>query len=614
MQVSNALEMHKSYKVLGVRFFMKSIWVMLVAMLVLPSALAAEQHIPLLAVSVSEEGMKGNLADMSLEIRDGSGRVFLDTFPLTKFDTQISTRFAKEIACDYIDADCSAFDFIYTIRADTTLVGGPSAGAAATMLTIAVLEDISLDNSISLTGSINAGGLIGPVGGINHKIQAAADGDITTVLIPEGERYYTPDNDSDCSGNCSTIDLVKFGEERGVTVIEVGSIDDVYHVFMGKRKSDAYTELIVNPEYEKIMHGLADMLCNRTSLLTSNIPRVGNYSDERSKILNFTNKSAAAYAEYSYYSAASFCFGANVQAQQALLKSERFDKKKMYAKINDLGQQITEIDDGLESRKKTTITDLETYMIVKERVLESTESLNKTFSLAQQGDHSFGDLAYTLERVYSAESWSHFFGMPGKQFNLEEEELKSSCLNKIAEVEERHQYVTLFFPKSLAVEKGALDEAYADLAQKQYALCLFKAAKTKAEVDLVLSILGVQEKDMVKLLERKHTLIRTLIAKQYSKGVFPLLGYSYYEYSLSLKDSDIYSALLYAEYALELSNLDIYFENNGTHPSLIPKISGDMLIGMGIGAGAVIVIAFGLYAWHGKRALKRTPKRRRRKK
>ena len=41
---------------------------------------------------------------------------------------------------------------------------------------------------------------------------------------------------------------------------------------------------------------------------------------------------------------------------------------------------------------------------------------------------------------------------------------------------------------------------------------------------------------------------------------FPILGYSYYEYSNSLRKIDPYTALLYSEYALELSNLDIYFE------------------------------------------------------
>jgi hypothetical protein len=42
--------------------------------------------------------------------------------------------------------------------------------------------------------------------------------------------------------------------------------------------------------------------------------------------------------------------------------------------------------------------------------------------------------------------------------------------------------------------------------------------------------------------------------------MFPILGYSYYEYAESLKEPDMYSALLYSEYALELSNLGMYFK------------------------------------------------------
>ena len=61
-------------------------------------------HIKLLAVSERSEGnITGATADLFLEIKPGEGRVFIDTFPLTKLDTQISTRFAKEIACDLLN-------------------------------------------------------------------------------------------------------------------------------------------------------------------------------------------------------------------------------------------------------------------------------------------------------------------------------------------------------------------------------------------------------------------------------------------------------------------------------------------------------------------------------
>ena len=49
------------------------------------------------------------------------------------------------------------------------------------------------------------------------------------------------------------------------------------------------------------------------------------------------------------------------------------------------------------------------------------------------------------------------------------------------------------------------------------------------------------------------------MARTISKGAFPILGYSYYQYASSLRD-DPGIDLVYSEYALELSNLDMYFE------------------------------------------------------
>ena len=69
--------------------------VMGILILLLPSVNAKEGHMRLLAVSETENGQEGGIADLFLEIEEGSGRVFLETFPLTRLDTQISTRFAK---------------------------------------------------------------------------------------------------------------------------------------------------------------------------------------------------------------------------------------------------------------------------------------------------------------------------------------------------------------------------------------------------------------------------------------------------------------------------------------------------------------------------------------
>src|SRR3989338_3788335 len=150
-------------------------------------------HMKLLAVSDTEDGYKGITADLYLEVQLGEGRVFIESFPLTKMDTQISTRFAKEIACSELNLDCDSYNFFYTIKADTALVGGPSAGAAAAVLTAAILQGDEIDESIAMTGTINSGGLVGPVGGLKEKIAAAQKRGLRKVLITEGERYIKPD-------------------------------------------------------------------------------------------------------------------------------------------------------------------------------------------------------------------------------------------------------------------------------------------------------------------------------------------------------------------------------------------------------------------------------------
>jgi len=118
---------------------MNKILILIIVVLLIPLVSAKQGHMKLLAVKETSDGYEGAPADLYLEIKPGTGRVFLETFPLFKIDTQISTRFAKEIACDYLSVDCDNYDFIYTITADSIIIGGPSAGASIATLTIAIL-------------------------------------------------------------------------------------------------------------------------------------------------------------------------------------------------------------------------------------------------------------------------------------------------------------------------------------------------------------------------------------------------------------------------------------------------------------------------------------------
>lgn len=107
-----------------------------------------------------------------------------------------------------------------TYRVDET-IDGPSGGAITALGTLAQLQGSSIPENISLTGTINPDGGIGPVGGIPQKIQAASQAGISKLYIPRGQRIVT-DAESGKEVNSSEL-----GTSLGVAVQEASSIQEV---------------------------------------------------------------------------------------------------------------------------------------------------------------------------------------------------------------------------------------------------------------------------------------------------------------------------------------------------------------------------------------------------
>jgi len=546
---------------------MKKVILLALIFLVIPIALAKTAHMPLLAVKEKAGIIEGSIADLYLDISPGTGRVFIETFPLTKFDTQISTRFAKDVACDYLGINCNKYDFFYTIRADSPIVGGPSAGAAIAVMTATSLLNLDISEEIVITGTINAGGLIGPVGGLKEKIDAAATIDINAILIPKGELTQEIDN--------ITVDLVEYAGNRNIELAEVSNLNDAIYYFTGKQIKIPKDNLVIDEDYTKTMQKLAKILCDRSQELKQEIDEYEKVKKEFSenesiqaleKAQNLTQKGSQAYEEEKYYSSASYCFGANVQYRYLLYKLKN---KADFSKIQ---QDIDEFQESLKDREIKTLTDLEAYMIVKERLKDAQTNLDnarKLLNITNKTNELINHLAYAKERVFSAYSWAEFFGKPGKEFELNREALKESCLSKLSEAEERFQYAKIFFVDNLERTEQELEYAYQDFEEGQYELCIFRASKTKADANTLLSLTGVQEDQLPTLIESKLDIVKQTIIEVQEKGIFPITGYAYYEYAGSLKEHDQLASLLYLEYALELSNLDMYFKP--TYEAFIPE-------------------------------------------
>lgn len=83
----------------------------------------------------------------------------------------------------------SKYDFPFTVDIDSGSVGGPSAGLAFSLGVLDVLTpgDLTGPHDVAVTGTIDANGNVGVVGGVPQKTSAAIAGGADVFLVPSGE-------------------------------------------------------------------------------------------------------------------------------------------------------------------------------------------------------------------------------------------------------------------------------------------------------------------------------------------------------------------------------------------------------------------------------------------
>ncbi len=615
----------------------------------------------LLAVSEgSGNASFGSTATVTLELLSGgNGNVLINTFPFANTDTQVSVRLAKEVACDYlasVDAtiDCNSYDFIYSIQTGSTTISGPSAGAALAVLTAASLTGNHVSRSVAISGTINSGGIIGAVGGLQEKIDAASSQGIKTVLIPLGERYVantsvsssdltssTSDGSDDSNStiadnsgssdpnatidsiqnnnnennsnsnaddtinadnNSSTddtnnstiisdllhsaqpkVDLVAYGKSHGVTVWEVGTLAEAISRITGRPEPMLNSTVVAPAYYSNLMENVSAELCGRAQSLLDNLSVNVDYNgsylhvtnstqfDENQSIVldgsdidlvqtmesarNLLNTSQTAAVQGYYYAAASYCYGAALNLRLVSLLNTTT------AQAHNLAQNaLDENDVNLSSYQ--TLTDLQTYMLVDERLTETRDRIADGDKLAAKNLSvlALNNYATAIERAYSAKLWSVFFSSNGQKINLDASAVADSCRLKIQEAAERQSLLGVY-TNNADIGKDLLDQAQAQL-DKNPVLCLFDASQAKASYDVVLSTIGLSSDVFNQTFQTKVAIAGQVINDQFKKGTFPLIGYSYYEYALSLAPTDQSAAMLYIQFALELSNLDAYLASS----------------------------------------------------
>lgn len=118
--------------------------------------------------------------------------------------------------------DISSYDIHIQFLQAYEGVEGDSASVSVATAVVSSLENVPVDQSVALTGSLSVRGDVLPVGGVTGKIEAAAEAGITKVLIPKSNMHDV---------------LIEERYKNKIEIIPVETLSDVLeHALIGKGK------------------------------------------------------------------------------------------------------------------------------------------------------------------------------------------------------------------------------------------------------------------------------------------------------------------------------------------------------------------------------------------
>lgn len=199
---------------------MKRLLFVFLFLILFSGALAVIQQDSMKIFAVTSEG-QGLSADLIVSIEPGSGTVWSSVKPLVGTTTQSAERTAVDVAKIY-SADTEKYDYKFEINSNASVVEGPSAGAAMTLLTVSMLRNKHVPQNVSMTGTIASDGSVGPVGGVFEKAKEASNQGIKLFLVPKGEAKQIVKMPS----GVQSVNLIEYASSQwGLKIVEVENMD-----------------------------------------------------------------------------------------------------------------------------------------------------------------------------------------------------------------------------------------------------------------------------------------------------------------------------------------------------------------------------------------------------
>ena len=188
----------------------------------------------------------GTVLKITVEIRDGTGLVLVNTATPTGVDFQTSARTAVMIAQNYTHVDLTKKDVIFSISSQNQELQAVDGGSAGGTMTVLLISDISgkpINSKVLMTGTIQNDGSIGEIGGVSEKADAAGKYGAKIFLVPAGQAVTQVQSCNERTEGAFTyrsctsqeVSLSELTEKQyGMKVIEINNIRDALSYFNSK--------------------------------------------------------------------------------------------------------------------------------------------------------------------------------------------------------------------------------------------------------------------------------------------------------------------------------------------------------------------------------------------
>ena len=558
-------------------------------------------HAPAVAKTSTGE-LTGVVTEFVITVAPGHGHVYIETWPLAQVDMQASARLAAQVAGRILGVDMSKYDVFIQVRANTSIIGGPSAGGTMTVGVIAALMGWRVNPRVMMTGMINPDGTIGPVGGILEKASAAHEAGAEIFLIPEGQRiqYVQETEKKEIGGvieiNTQTkpVDVIKYAKDRwNLQVIEVKDIYQAVYYFTGHRipKPKAPGNVVIDTSF----------------LRNDAVKDYRNTTEYYQRVLRELKESNVGYDTYSILLAAlnnadqllnqskeaidgGMCYTALSKDFQARIIIRHVDwylstetKEDVQGLLFRVRSEINSTEAFVENQTIQGVTMLQAIAAAEQRVEDAKSSLEQAWKYYYSGDYwnAIGEAAYAYERARTAVFWTELGKNFAKGKQISKEVVRVTARDYIDESDLIVAYIESMYGN--VIGNGLTDtiqkaqEYYDD---GKYSAALFTAMQARVQGEVFLDTLGITNWTvLMDKLEIMKGDAKTAIGIAEEKGITPILAIAYYEFAESFEKiarenqspDDLQNAMTFYAYAKETANLFL-----NTKPSPVQEQQGEV--------------------------------------